>query len=588
MSKSIFIFQLLFVLICPQISFAEQQVWRLDEAHVSQVFPAALLDHSGFIVQEPSSFSGLNPQQKIFPVFPMIKSGFLSQKVVGGVIPARFIGLKELPKGTISFSTVDISSNPDLIEAKQQLRDLGLSPVLINNDLVGLNPDVKQIVIGESYSYGLSMGLSWNKSSILDLSRKHGFSVNPLQSLEDIQESINNLIQGPQAEQALLDVLQFMPSLQYVLYKNSLSEADTKENLKAIKRKSLVLTSNPQYQLPVVVDKNDFTSELNGHLQSLEKNLKREIEWKKEVLREADNYLILDSAEENELIQKICDRLSASYQVPQEIWPRCRIMASWVPNAFAMPGGDIFITAGLLGILSDLDAVTFVLGHEIGHVVGRHTTSTMRVYNTINPPLNVLSLATSLFSLGAGFGFAGPVTLTNWWPKTMSTSMVTGQALNLFTMGILAGLMSYSRDHERQADRFGQQTALSLGAQNQALVTGWKQFADYVNKYFQPDTGVKAKIFASHPSSQERLKSLNEHFGHLNHLSRKYSENKSSEYLVLAYNRLHAKLHPEVEKFGQKALDEKQKGENRRHALILASFLSSFGQCAQHALGIED
>jgi beta-barrel assembly-enhancing protease len=46
-------------------------------------------------------------------------------------------------------------------------------------------------------------------------------------------------------------------------------------------------------------------------------------------------------------------------------------------NAFALPGGQIFITFGLLRLLDNEDEVAGVLGHEIGHVVGRHSNEQM-------------------------------------------------------------------------------------------------------------------------------------------------------------------------------------------------------------------
>lgn len=46
-------------------------------------------------------------------------------------------------------------------------------------------------------------------------------------------------------------------------------------------------------------------------------------------------------------------------------------------NAFALPGGQIFITFGLLKLLDTEDEVAGVLGHEIGHVVGRHSNEQM-------------------------------------------------------------------------------------------------------------------------------------------------------------------------------------------------------------------
>lgn len=42
-------------------------------------------------------------------------------------------------------------------------------------------------------------------------------------------------------------------------------------------------------------------------------------------------------------------------------------------NAFALPGGQIFMTYGLLSRLQNEDQIAGVLGHEIGHVLGRHS-----------------------------------------------------------------------------------------------------------------------------------------------------------------------------------------------------------------------
>jgi predicted Zn-dependent protease len=46
-------------------------------------------------------------------------------------------------------------------------------------------------------------------------------------------------------------------------------------------------------------------------------------------------------------------------------------------NAFALPGGQIFITYGLLKLLKSEDEIAGVLGHEAGHVVGRHSNEQM-------------------------------------------------------------------------------------------------------------------------------------------------------------------------------------------------------------------
>ncbi|MBK6504296.1 MAG: M48 family metalloprotease [Ignavibacteria bacterium] len=46
-------------------------------------------------------------------------------------------------------------------------------------------------------------------------------------------------------------------------------------------------------------------------------------------------------------------------------------------NAFALPGGQIFITLGLLQMLENEDQLAGILGHEVGHVIGRHSAEQM-------------------------------------------------------------------------------------------------------------------------------------------------------------------------------------------------------------------
>src|SRR5688572_14030763 len=43
------------------------------------------------------------------------------------------------------------------------------------------------------------------------------------------------------------------------------------------------------------------------------------------------------------------------------------------PNAFALPGGYVYVTRGLLALVNSEDELAGVVGHEIGHVAGRHT-----------------------------------------------------------------------------------------------------------------------------------------------------------------------------------------------------------------------
>jgi predicted Zn-dependent protease len=110
------------------------------------------------------------------------------------------------------------------------------------------------------------------------------------------------------------------------------------------------------------------------------------------------------------------------------------------PNAFALPGGYIYVSRGLLALTNDEAELAGVLGHEIGHVAARH--SVRRVSRAA--PLAVVT--------GLGAAVTGIVSPT-------LGSVVGG-------VGGLAGalvLAPYSRGQEHQADELGQEMAARAG-----------------------------------------------------------------------------------------------------------------------------
>lgn len=96
-------------------------------------------------------------------------------------------------------------------------------------------------------------------------------------------------------------------------------------------------------------------------------------------------------------------------------------------NAFALPGGKIFLTRGIVTHFNNEAEMVSVLGHEIGHVTGRHSVE----------QLSKQQLA------GLGLGIA------------MILSPEVAQYGDLANMGLGLMFMKFSRDHERQADDLG-------------------------------------------------------------------------------------------------------------------------------------
>ena len=125
-------------------------------------------------------------------------------------------------------------------------------------------------------------------------------------------------------------------------------------------------------------------------------------------------------------IQQFGARLAATSERPNLPWT-FHVVDDPVVNAFALPGGYIYVTRGILAHLNSEAELGGVVGHEIGHVTARHSVSQMSKQQLAQLGLAVGSIASSDFGRYAG---------------------LAGQAL-----GVL--FLKYSRDNESQADELG-------------------------------------------------------------------------------------------------------------------------------------
>jgi predicted Zn-dependent protease len=119
-------------------------------------------------------------------------------------------------------------------------------------------------------------------------------------------------------------------------------------------------------------------------------------------------------------------RLAATSERPNLPWT-FRVVDDPAVNAFAIPGGFVYVTRGLLAHLTNEAELAAVVGHEIGHVTARHTVAAMSRQELIGLGLAVGSMASSKVAKYAG---------------------TANEAL-----GIL--YLKFSRDDESQADQLG-------------------------------------------------------------------------------------------------------------------------------------
>ena len=175
-----------------------------------------------------------------------------------------------------------------------------------------------------------------------------------------------------------------------------------------------------------------------------------------EIGKEADasiivQYGLYDNDELEQYITRLGEELLAVSHLRRDDTPAemrstpftFRLLDSPVVNAFALPGGYIYITRGLLAHLDNEAQLAVVIGHEIGHVVGRHASKRAAVQQF--GQLGVVAVAAG--AQGIFGGNAGQ------------------EALN--TAGTAAGLMflSHGRDDERESDRLGVEYGALTGYQ---------------------------------------------------------------------------------------------------------------------------
>ncbi len=181
-------------------------------------------------------------------------------------------------------------------------------------------------------------------------------------------------------------------------------------------------------------------------------------------------------------LREVGDRLVAVVKDPR--WKfSFQIVNQSEPNAFAIPGGGIYVSRGLLALLEREDELAGVLAHEIAHVTQRHSAKQQR--KGILPGL--LSLPGNVVGSVVGEDL--------------------GALINA-PIGTVGGawLSHYSRGQESESDRIGVRTAAQAGYDPLALADILRRLEQDVAS--QTGEGRRFSIFDSHPMTDTRLKDI--------------------------------------------------------------------------------
>ncbi|TNE36404.1 MAG: hypothetical protein EP348_07080 [Alphaproteobacteria bacterium] len=180
----------------------------------------------------------------------------------------------------------------------------------------------------------------------------------------------------------------------------------------------------------------------------------------------------------NEYILDIGLRLAAVSSMKTLPW-HFTVLNTPVINAFALPGGYVYITRGLLALANNEAEVAGVLAHEIGHVTARHGAARQ-------------SRATGIGLLGA---LAGILT------GSEAVQQIGQQLGGLY-------VASYSREQEYEADQLGVKYLGLAGYPREAMADFLKRLqaqSDYAAKASGNGGGSQFDFFASHPQTEDRV-----------------------------------------------------------------------------------
>jgi len=172
-------------------------------------------------------------------------------------------------------------------------------------------------------------------------------------------------------------------------------------------------------------------------------------------------------------------RMGAVSERPELPW-EFHVVDSEVINAFALPGGKVFFTRGLLSRLTNEAQMAGVLGHEIGHVTALHINQRIAQQTALQTTLE-------------GIGMAGDQ-LNNAWLKALGVGGQVGGGVYLLKFG---------RDHESEADMLGIRYMSKLGYNpiGQVQVMEILQAAS-------GSGGGAPEFLSTHPLPETRIKRL--------------------------------------------------------------------------------
>jgi beta-barrel assembly-enhancing protease len=183
---------------------------------------------------------------------------------------------------------------------------------------------------------------------------------------------------------------------------------------------------------------------------------------------------LVSDPEANRYVNLLGDQLASHTSRADLNW-HFYIVDSKEVNAFAVPGGYIYVNRGLIDRTDRMDELAGVLGHEIGHVVLRHTVKQMEK------------------AQGANIGVTLACVLTN-----VCNSQIAQAGIQVAGSAVFA---KFDRQDEAQADQQAVINTIAAGIDPHGVVTMFEKLL--AERKSNPD--AVSAFFATHPGEEDRI-----------------------------------------------------------------------------------
>jgi len=175
-------------------------------------------------------------------------------------------------------------------------------------------------------------------------------------------------------------------------------------------------------------------------------------------------------------ISNLGNKIASNSEMPNIRWT-FTILDNPLVNAFALPGGYVYVTRGLLSLANDEAEIASVLGHEIAHVTARHSAQRHAKSTLSSVGLDLLNI-------------------------------VVGQPLitNVANIGLQGVMSAFSRSEELEADKLGIRYIIKSRYDSGGSYRFLNRLNELTKVSAKNDRDIISSIFATHPKTIDRIK----------------------------------------------------------------------------------